>query len=135
MTSKELYLKLNDLSKKDHAKLLISSRYICDFVDCLDDVETYCYFTEAFKDNNSGAMMTYADLHVYDTIELKKYYGRLYCVVCDDLVGENKYSYMLYLKEPQSTLLACKDYNKWLSSITISAQSIDIMPLANDVVI
>ena len=72
MTRKELYLKLNELNTKDHVKdhvkLHISRRYICDLIDCSDGTGTYFYFTEAFKDKNSGALMSYADLNVYDTI-------------------------------------------------------------------
>ena len=135
MTRKELYLKLNELNTKDHAKLHISHRYICDLIDCSDGAGTYFYFTEAFKDKNSGARMSYADLNVYDTIDHKSYYGRLYRIVCDDLVEDSKYSYMLYLKEPQSTPLNDKDNIRWLTSLAISTDAIEIVSYMNDIVI
>ena len=139
MTRKELYLKLNELNTKDHAKdhvkLHISHRYICDLIDCSDGTGTYFYFTEEFKDKNSGALMSYADLNVYDTIDHKSYYGRLYRIVCDDLVEDSKYSYMLYLKELQSTQLNDKDNIRWLKSFAISADAIEIVSYMNDIVI
>ena len=93
------------------------------------------YFTESFKDKNSGARKSYADLNVYDTVDLKNYYGRLYRIVCDDLAEDNKYSYMLYLKEPQSTPLNDEVNIKWLTSFAISANTIEIMPYMNDVIV
>ena len=135
MTRKELYLKLNELNTKDHAKLHISRRYICDLIDCSDGTGTYFYFTEEFKDKNSGALMSYADLNVYDTIDHKNYYDKLYRIICDYLVEDSKYSYMLYLKELQSTQLNDKDNIRWLKSFAISADAIEIVTYINNIVI
>lgn len=137
MTNKELYLKFNSLNTKDHVKLLISHRYSCDFIDCSDGTGTYFYFTESFTEKNSNAQMSYADLKVYDIIENKQYYGRLYRIVCDDLADENKYSYMIYLTEMQFMQIAInhKEYNNWLSSIFISADNIKIISTENDTIV
>ena len=135
MTNKELYLKFSGLNTKDQVKLFISHRYSCDFIDCSDGTGTYYYFTKSFTEKNSGARISYADLNVYDTIDHKSYYGRLYRIVCDDLVEDSKYSYMLYLKELQSTLLNDKDNIRWLTSFAISADAIEIVTYMNDIVI
>ena len=77
--------------------------------------------------------MSYADLNVYDTIDHKSYYGRLYRIVCDDLVEDSKYSYMLYLKELQSTQLNDKDNIRWITSFAISADANEIVTYMNEI--
>lgn len=113
MTNKELYLKFSGLNTKDQVKLFISHRYSCDFIDCSDGTGTYYYFTKSFTEKNSGARISYADLNVYDTIENKQYYGRLYSTICDDLSKENMYSFMLYMK-------SSKEDSNWKKSIATS---------------
>lgn len=126
MTSEETFRLLYSLYPQTmkFIALVVSSLYICDFKTCREDeYRDFPYFTILSKDSNSSAKHTYADLTVFNTMSKTAYYGRLCMTVNDDLEGENKFSFMLYLKDHE-------DDKNWKMSIAIPASSIELIKSA-----
>lgn len=121
MTSEDLWdFGLSELAYAYNIKLLISGRYLCEFIKH-DEDSIYC-FTSLSKDDNSCTKSSYANMYVHDKIDGVFYFGRLYMVLSDDLVGESKHSFALYLK-------FSKDNESWQKSIAVPASSIELLML------
>ena len=126
MTSEELFSKLYDMTNDELVQIEVSSRWLCTFKPLI----TYCkkpkletstsYFSLLKCDGNSQAKSCYAELNAFDIENDKLNDGRLYMTVNDDLEGESKYSFMLFLKEH-------KDDKDWKTSFAIPASSIKIL--------
>ena len=126
MTSEELFSKLYDMTNDELVQIEVSSRWLCTFKPLI----TYCkkpkletstsYFSLLKSDGNSQSESCYAELNAFDIENDKLNDGRLYMTVNDDLEGESKYSFMLYLKEHE-------DDKDWKTSFAIPASSINII--------
>ena len=126
MTSEELFSKLYDMVDDELVQIEVSSRWLCTFKPLI----TYCkkpklktstsYFSLLKSDGNSQAESCYAELNAFDIKNDNLHNGRLYMTVNNDLDGESKYSFMLFLKEHE-------DDKDWKISFAIPASSIDII--------
>ena len=126
MTSEELFSKLYDMTNDELVQIEVSSRWLCTFKPLI----AYCkkpkletstsYFSLLKSDGNSQAESCYAELNAFDIKNDKLHNGRLCMTVNNDLEGESKYSFMLFLKEH-------KDDKDWKTSFAISASSIKIL--------
>ena len=126
MTSEELFSKLYDMTNDELVQIEVSSRWLCTFKPLI----AYCkkpkletstsYFSLLKSDGNSQAESCYAELNAFDIKNDKLHNGRLYMTVNNDLDGESKYSFMLFLKEHE-------DDKDWKISFAIPASSIDII--------
>ena len=126
MTSEELFSKLYDMVDDELAQIEVSSRWLCTFKPLI----TYCkkpklktstsYFSLLKRDGNSQAESCYAELNAFDIKNDKLHNGRLYMTVNNDLDGESKYSFMLFLKEHE-------DDKDWKTSFAIPAFSVEIL--------
>ena len=126
MTSKELFSKLYDMTNDELVQIEVSSRWLCTFKPLI----AYCkkpkletstsYFSLLKSDGNSQAESCYAELNAFDIKNDKLHNGRLCMTVNNDLEGESKYSFMLFLKE-------YKDDKDWKTSFAIPASSIKIL--------
>ena len=126
MTSEELFSKLYVMTNDELVQIEVSSRWLCTFKPLI----AYCkkpkletstsYFSLLKSDGNSQAESCYTELNAFDIKNDKPHYGRLYMTVNNDLEGESKYSFMLYLKEHE-------DDKVWKTSFAIPASSIDII--------
>ena len=126
MTSEELFSKLYDMTNDELVQIEVSSRWLCTFKSLI----AYCkkpkletstsYFSLLKSDGNSQAESCYAELNAFDIKNDKLHNGRLCMTVNNDLEGESKYSFMLFLKEH-------KDDKDWKTSFAIPASRIKIL--------
>lgn len=126
MTSREIFYSLYDLTDDTPETVVVSDRYVCEFKSIptmpsriRQPGHFLPYFTALSDDENSCSRETYANVDVFDKYESKNYVGRLYMRICDDLDGENKYSFMLFLDNDD-------ELAGWRTSISIPASGISI---------
>ena len=126
MTSEELFSKIYDMTNDELVQIEVSSKWLCTFKPLIayykkPKLETSTsYFSLLKSDGNSQAESCYAELNAFDIKNDKLHNGRLCMTVNNDLEGESKYSFMLFLKEH-------KDDKDWKTSFAIPASNIKIL--------